>query len=345
MDRKMDISQEITNPGAGDRLSKILRVLDNFESYDSQDHNITEFPDIQGYTIIEKIGTCTDADVYLAYHNNLKIDVAIKYYKSWSWDAVRCEKANQNCQYLEDNASLLPCIPTHREHGWLGDRLWLACDFITCLPLYIYCNENDLNLRGKVEFLISLCFAVQSLHDAGIHHCNLTTNNILVTDKSHNKSTDKVKLIDLNLAATIFDPTDTTLIEKAPINNLTDLSPEQTAVNAGEFSVSSNVYDIGTVAYIILSGGHAPLGYESDIKVCVDNVINEPVCDITKINPAIPKDLSLIINRALSQVQKDKYPSAVHLAEDLQCWLSGKPVDWTKTSWWRKLKWAIRKTP
>src|SRR5207253_497855 len=101
------------------------------------------------------------------------------------------------------------------------------------------------------------------------------------------------------------------------------MAPEQ-AVGNNQLTNATDVYGLGAVLYQLLSG-HLPFAadtaYET-IRLLLETEPREP----RLINPKVDREISTICLKCLEKDPKDRYPSALALAEDLEHWLKHEPI-------------------
>src|SRR5262249_17354434 len=102
------------------------------------------------------------------------------------------------------------------------------------------------------------------------------------------------------------------------------MAPEQAVGNNAAISSVTDVYGLGAVLYQLLTGQPPFAGgatYET-IKLLLDTEPKKP----RLLNPKVDRDLSTICLKCLEKDPKQRYPSALALAEDLERWLKHEPI-------------------
>src|SRR5262249_23800895 len=121
------------------------------------------------------------------------------------------------------------------------------------------------------------------------------------------------------------------------------MAPEQAVGNNAAVSNVTDVYGIGAVFYQLLTRQPPFAGgatYET-IKLLLDTEPKQP----RLLNPRIDRDLSTICLKCLEKDPKQRYPSALALAEDLERWLKHEPIQARHTGVFaRGTKW-VRRNP
>jgi tetratricopeptide (TPR) repeat protein len=118
------------------------------------------------------------------------------------------------------------------------------------------------------------------------------------------------------------------------------MSPEQAG---GETLVDAraDVYSLGATLYELLTRRHAHPG--EDRKALLRHIAGEEPIAPRRIDPSIPVDLETIVLTAMAKPREERYSSARALADDLECFLTGKPTLARRpTLTDRAVKWARR---
>jgi Flp pilus assembly protein TadD len=101
-------------------------------------------------------------------------------------------------------------------------------------------------------------------------------------------------------------------------------APEMAEGLVSEVDQRSDVYLLGATLYQILTGQRPRKG--ANLPEVIELAATEPPVPPRKLNPAIPRALEAICQKAMAFKKQDRYPSATLLAEDVQRYLAGEPV-------------------
>ncbi|MBU6413224.1 MAG: protein kinase [Planctomycetes bacterium] len=193
-----------------------------------------------------------------------------------------------------------------------------------------YVRKNALNREAVIELIIKAAEAVAHGNSKGVIHRDLKPTNILVDPSG------QVKIIDFGVARAIDGD--------APMTQLTELgqlvgtvqymSPEQISADSRELDERADVYSLGVILYELIAGKppHDLEGksvYEAAIVVR-DN----PSSKLGTVASGIPLDLETIVNRAVEHDRDRRYQTAQELANDLQRFLNGQPIQARRDSAW-----------
>jgi WD40 repeat protein/serine/threonine protein kinase len=108
----------------------------------------------------------------------------------------------------------------------------------------------------------------------------------------------------------------------AVVGTPTYISPEQVTAPA-KVDGRSDVYGLGVVLYEALTGERPFRGLP---HLVLHQVVHDDPRPPRKLNDAVPRDLETITLKCLAKEPGRRYQSAGDLAEDLQRWLEGRPI-------------------
>jgi hypothetical protein len=172
-------------------------------------------------------------------------------------------------------------------------------------------------IRQDVEILVKVCRAVHFAHQRGILHRDLKPANILLDREQTPYVTD------FGLAKRI--ESDSALTQSgAIVGTPSYMAPEQ-ARSEKQLSTAVDVYSLGAILYELLTG-QPPFKAATQLDTILQVIEREPT-DPRQLIPKADRDLSVIAMKCLEKDPAKRYGSAEALAEELERWLRGEPIE------------------
>ncbi len=187
----------------------------------------------------------------------------------------------------------------------------------------------------RVDLLIKVAHAVHYAHERGILHRDLKPSNILIDADG------EPCIADFGLAK--FQESDAGLTQdQSVLGSPSYMAPEQAAGKGDAVTTSADIYSLGAILYELLTGT-PPFLARTPLET-LRQVVEQPPLPLRKRVLGLSRDLESICLKALEKEPSRRYSSALALAEDLERWRRGEPVQTrpvsTMESAWR---WCLRK--
>jgi hypothetical protein len=210
---------------------------------------------------------------------------------------------------------------------------------------------------------MTLAEAVEHAHSRGVLHRDLKPANILLTrvrdqgsgvrgqGRENDTAADSSltadlrpltpKIADFGLAKLISDSATLTQTG-ATLGTPSYMAPEQALGDSATVGPTADVYALGAILYECLTG-RPPFQAPTPLETLEQVRTLDPV-PLTRLQPKVPRDLETICLKCLQKEPGRRYGSARELSNDLDAYLSGKPIQARRISnWERGKKWAYRR--
>lgn len=259
------------------------------------------------YQVIRELGTGGMARVYHARDLNLQREVAVKVLRD---DLV--EDPAFRARFLQEAraaANLLhPNIVTVYDFGHDPARYFIVMEYVQGTDLKTYLRRRGrLTLGEAVDLAIQISAGAGYAHRAGLVHCDLKPQNILVTADG------RAKITDFGIAralASIQPDESSEVVWGSPQY----MAPEQAA--GGPPSPASDVYAIGVILFELLTGR---LPFEAENAEELTRLhLSAPAPSPRVFNPGIPGTLEQIVLKVLAKEPSARYRTADQLARVLK---------------------------
>lgn len=290
-------------------------------------------PGVPGYRVERLLGEGAGGRVWLARWSRSDRPVALKVLHRRLDGSANARRAWRELDVLSQIR--LPCVPRLLDWSTHEGRMYFATEFVDGERIDHACSSRDLTRRQRVGLLAKLATAVAQLHERGVIHRDLKPSNVLVTPAG-----DPV-IIDLGIAAMLGSNVAETLTTLgAPIGTPAFMSPEQARGERSAVGTRSDVYALGAIGYVLLTGETPHDLSDATLFEAVRRVGHDEPRDPASLNRDLERPLSSVLRKASAAEPGSRYSSAAELAQDLERWLHGEPVEAGERSrWTRAFRW------
>jgi eukaryotic-like serine/threonine-protein kinase len=253
------------------------------------------------YRLLEAIGSGGMAEVWRAHDEHLDRDVALKLLTGEPSGTRAENEARMAAKLVHPNIVQVYDVGTHENLDFV------VMELVHGTPLSRLRDEGRLGSREKiVEIAAQLAGALEHAHRAGIVHCDVKPQNVIITDEG------VAKLLDFGIAQR------SAISAQRPdgefYGSLPYVAPEQ--VRGEPLDGRADVYALGALLYELLTG-HAPFKTESpeeSLRLRLDS----PPLSPHLVNPDVPATLERAVLRALATDPTDRFQSAGEFREALR---------------------------
>jgi serine/threonine protein kinase/Tfp pilus assembly protein PilF len=270
---------------------------------------------ISHYKILSKLGEGGTGVVYKAQDIKLNRPVALKFLHTQSL------KDNTNKVRLIQEAQAAasinhPHICTIHEIDENDDNIFIAMEYIegqnlkNLIPLHPPLSKEEsegLSLKNILQYAIQIAEGLKEIHDKGMVHRDIKSDNIRITDRG------QVKIMDFGLVKFSWAKDQLTQ-SGTTLGTIAYMSPEQT--RGEKIDHRSDIWAYGVVLYEMLTG-QLPFNGEYSAAI-IYSILNNDFEKVLKLNPDIPPYLDNIINKTLVKDPDDRYQNIADILDDLQ---------------------------
>jgi serine/threonine protein kinase/tetratricopeptide (TPR) repeat protein len=304
----------------------------------------------QRFRLIRKLGEGGMGQVWLAEQTApICRPVALKLIKAGMYD----ESVVQRFQTERQSLAIMdhPAIAKVFDAGTTSvGQPYFVMEYVPGLPITEYCDQKKLKITERLELFIQACEGVQHAHQKAIIHRDLKPANMLVVEVDGKPVP---RIIDFGLAKATTPQADGQSIFTQLghfVGTPGYMSPEQADPQVKDIDTRTDVYSLGAILYVLLSGGH-PLDKANgtvpldellrrlreeepptpSAKVSRDRKVSSATAEARGTEPRhlvslLRGDLDWITMRALEKDRGRRYGTPSELAADIRRYLRHEPV-------------------
>src|SRR5947209_18442834 len=244
------------------------------------------------------------ASVYLAEDQELVRRVAIK---------LLDERHAQDEQFVErfrreaENAAGLshPNVVSIYDRGEAEGTYYIAMEYLDGKTLKeLIVARGPTPVRVAIDYTRQILSALDFAHRNGIVHRDIKPHNVVVAPDG------RLKVTDFGIARS-----GTSQMTEAGsiIGTAQYLSPEQ--AKGAPVTPASDIYSVGIVLYEMLTGT-VPFTGDTPLEIAMKHLSATPEPP-SELRPEIPRELDMVVLRALAKDPEDRYATAAEMEADL----------------------------
>lgn len=271
---------------------------------------------IDGYELIRELARGGMGVVYLAKQPNLNRLVALK--MVLESDTASADELQRFANEAKAAASLdhPGIVPVYEVNSHAG-RPYFSMAYVDGKSLAAVIQDGPLMPMRAAAIARDVASAIAHAHANRIIHRDLKPANILIDSEG------APRITDFGVSKSLASQSALTA-QGELIGTPHYMPPEQAGAPESTTGPPSDVYSIGAVLYASLTG-RPPFQASSPIDVVAQLMTQDPVPPC-RLMSGIPEDLETITLKCLSKSPKDRYETAMALADDLSCYLKGEPI-------------------
>ena len=284
--------------------------------------------EVDGFRLVRLLGTGGMGEVYEALDTRLGRRIAVKTLRAASFTHETLARLKAEARALAG----LQHPGIVRVFGW-GERRglpYLAMEFVEGETLSQRLKSGPLPPDHAARLLREAARAMQHAHTHGVLHRDLKPSNILLARPGvdaagmpEDPALWAPKIIDFGLSKSLDGATGMTHAGVV-VGTPAYMAPEQADNAPDQVGPRSDLYGLGAVLYHCLTG-QPPFPTDSVANTLQMVRFAEPA-NPRFFNRRIPRDLETICLKCLRKDQASRYHTAAELADDLDSFLAGRPI-------------------
>ena len=211
-----------------------------------------------------------------------------------------------------------------------ADERLIAMQLVDGSPLS---NVPAPGLQEAARWIRDAALAVHYAHEQGIIHRDIKPHNLLLEGE-------RVLVTDFGLAKDALAASELSH-SGSLLGTPAYMAPEQARGGGTAIDARTDVWGLGATLYDLVCGRPPFVG--ADVVEVLRRIDEDTPPAPGTLQPGLPRDLELVLLKALEKEPSRRYATARDLADDLHRWLDGRPVLARAPTWsYRVAKFAAR---
>lgn len=268
-----------------------------------------ELPD--RYADVEPLGAGGMGRVVRAWDRLLQRPVALKFLRPRESEREQRVLAEARAQAQVEHPNVCKVFDV----GEAGGEPYLAMQLVQGEPLHR--AWQGLDLRERLELMRDVAEGVHASHRAGLLHLDLKPDNVLVEIREGGRRHPYVMDFGLGRGEEASEGL-------APLGTPPFTSPEQARGDARHLDRRTDVYALGVMLFeAVADASPFEVSNYADLVEAILAGRSVPLEDRRR---DAPRDLVLVVGKAMAREPAQRYATALALADDLQRFLDGEPI-------------------